>query len=424
MNSIWRILTLFVFFTAALEAGEPKRMTNSDVVSMVKAELPESVVVLAIQKSAAGFDITPQALIALKNDGVGAKIIEAIISQQSQSQMPVAKEDKNPPPSEADLRKLFEGMVKEQSSGVITIAALKKVNGQVSSKNGVPIYSMSFDLAVVFSQSCIWRNVTFDSRLTFVVVPQHTGTGTAAILHAGTNPGLHVSGGSAFRVLGDAKFEKMEDGWRPIEIIRNDYRRVDPREIKQDGERSPTVEKSPTQTPPVPNFSAKDLVTLLATPITTPAQPGEATTLENGKATFARPAEYIGEHKGGGSEMHLYLKAAGKTGDSILVAAKPTALLNRNPSLESVVAGWRADDRKNNPNAKITEGVPSRLLGEAAQCYAMTFLRDGIVRHEICTVIVAKKHVVSVYLRASPETLAERLSDYQRVCESLVLNVK
>ena len=71
MNSIWRSLTLFVFFTAALEAGEPKRMTNSDVVSMVKAELPESVVVLAIQKSAAGFDISAQALIALKSDGVG-----------------------------------------------------------------------------------------------------------------------------------------------------------------------------------------------------------------------------------------------------------------------------------------------------------------------------------------------------------------
>jgi hypothetical protein len=59
---------------------EPARpMTNADVVAMVKAQLPESTILLAIQHSASRFDTSPAALIELKDTGVTQSVIEAMI---------------------------------------------------------------------------------------------------------------------------------------------------------------------------------------------------------------------------------------------------------------------------------------------------------------------------------------------------------
>lgn len=57
----------------------PKAITNADIVKMVKAELPESTVLLTIQASSHAFDTAPEALIQLKADGVPSKIIEAML---------------------------------------------------------------------------------------------------------------------------------------------------------------------------------------------------------------------------------------------------------------------------------------------------------------------------------------------------------
>ncbi len=60
-------------------AQQKKPITNADIVAMVKAELPESTIVVAIQQSPANFDTSPQALIELKTQGVSPKIIEAML---------------------------------------------------------------------------------------------------------------------------------------------------------------------------------------------------------------------------------------------------------------------------------------------------------------------------------------------------------
>ena len=94
---------LFVAFLVALAFGFPfaagqqlpatqpstppqgtRALTNADVISMVKARLAESTVVLAVEKGSANFDTSPSALIELKNQGVTAAVIEAMLRSSNQ----------------------------------------------------------------------------------------------------------------------------------------------------------------------------------------------------------------------------------------------------------------------------------------------------------------------------------------------------
>ncbi|MCA1635385.1 MAG: hypothetical protein LC802_17280 [Acidobacteria bacterium] len=76
-------------------------MTNADVVEMVKAGLPESTVVLAIQQSQTDFDTSPQALILLKKQGVSQKVLEAMLQPQAATaSAPPTNRDANSPFSE------------------------------------------------------------------------------------------------------------------------------------------------------------------------------------------------------------------------------------------------------------------------------------------------------------------------------------
>lgn len=68
-----KILAILVSLAAcysALFAADKKPLTNSDVVKMVKAELPESTIIMAIQANPREFDFSVDALIELKSNGV------------------------------------------------------------------------------------------------------------------------------------------------------------------------------------------------------------------------------------------------------------------------------------------------------------------------------------------------------------------
>ena len=56
--------------TGQAQTGGNKPLTNADIVSMVKAGMAESTIVLAIQHSSTVFDTSPQALISLQSQGV------------------------------------------------------------------------------------------------------------------------------------------------------------------------------------------------------------------------------------------------------------------------------------------------------------------------------------------------------------------
>jgi hypothetical protein len=80
------IVGLVLFFALAsttLFADEQKTLKNADVIKMVKAELPDSTIILAIQGSILEFDTQPDALIELKTAGVSSKVIETMLTPRT-----------------------------------------------------------------------------------------------------------------------------------------------------------------------------------------------------------------------------------------------------------------------------------------------------------------------------------------------------
>jgi len=68
-------------FVAVPVAQAQKPITNADVVGMVKAELAESTIIAAIEASPIDFDISPMALIALKERGVSVRVMDAMLAE-------------------------------------------------------------------------------------------------------------------------------------------------------------------------------------------------------------------------------------------------------------------------------------------------------------------------------------------------------
>ena len=67
-------------FTANAQTRKP--LTNQDVVNMTKEALAAPVIVKAIQANETDFDVSAQALVDLKNAGVDASVMEAMLSAQ------------------------------------------------------------------------------------------------------------------------------------------------------------------------------------------------------------------------------------------------------------------------------------------------------------------------------------------------------
>lgn len=148
-------------------SGLAKPLTNPDVVKMVKAELPDSTIVLAIQNSPPDFDLSPDALIELKSAGVSAKVIEVMLAPRVPPQSTVADSVAPliPTASEDEVKAALGMMAEVQSEGIISLVAFKKTNGQSAIRDGVPVYTMDFEATVRFSADCIWRNINLSETL-------------------------------------------------------------------------------------------------------------------------------------------------------------------------------------------------------------------------------------------------------------------
>lgn len=55
-------------------------LTNSDIIQMSKAHLSDQVIIQLIDKSSTGFDVSPKAIITLKQSGVSETVIASVIS--------------------------------------------------------------------------------------------------------------------------------------------------------------------------------------------------------------------------------------------------------------------------------------------------------------------------------------------------------
>lgn len=74
---------LLVSLSTTRAAATQQKLTNKDVVKMVKASLPADVIVQAIRSSTPDFDVSADGLIALKQDGVSDSIIQAMLTRRN-----------------------------------------------------------------------------------------------------------------------------------------------------------------------------------------------------------------------------------------------------------------------------------------------------------------------------------------------------
>ena len=71
--------------TAGAQTRKP--LTNQDVIDMTKQALAAPVIVKAIEANQADFDVSAQALLDLKNAGVDASVMEAMLSARAASRL-------------------------------------------------------------------------------------------------------------------------------------------------------------------------------------------------------------------------------------------------------------------------------------------------------------------------------------------------
>ncbi|HTA57842.1 MAG TPA: hypothetical protein VK805_06805 [Candidatus Baltobacteraceae bacterium] len=84
MKTIIRLAltAMCMFGAAAAFAQTQKALTNADIVTMTKNGFAPALIVKAIQSDATDFDVSAQALIDLKNEGVDQSVMEAMLSAQ------------------------------------------------------------------------------------------------------------------------------------------------------------------------------------------------------------------------------------------------------------------------------------------------------------------------------------------------------
>ena len=78
--------TLVLTFAAVCSvffAAEKKPLTNTDIIKMVKVDLPESTILMTIQANPNNFDSSVDAIIELKTNGVSPAIMEAMLRGSS-----------------------------------------------------------------------------------------------------------------------------------------------------------------------------------------------------------------------------------------------------------------------------------------------------------------------------------------------------
>lgn len=76
------LLTLLVLAPAA-HAQDGKKFTNEQVLKMLKAELPESTIILAIEADPEHLDTSVDGLIALKEGGASKAVLDAIVTAKN-----------------------------------------------------------------------------------------------------------------------------------------------------------------------------------------------------------------------------------------------------------------------------------------------------------------------------------------------------
>lgn len=124
-------------------------LTNSDVVAMAKADLGDAVVIARIQQAPREkLDVTTDALILLKQQGVSKAVIESMVKRTAQRNAPAAV---SPPPSQTPGADVKQTGSKPASSSPVSISVddqwvpLEPLNGQLRTVFSFPVSKFFID---------------------------------------------------------------------------------------------------------------------------------------------------------------------------------------------------------------------------------------------------------------------------------------
>ena len=76
------VLVLVLPVPSSAQASTDTGLTNADIVRMVRAGIPESIILREIQASKGGLNTNPGALIELKNQGASERVLDAVLDSR------------------------------------------------------------------------------------------------------------------------------------------------------------------------------------------------------------------------------------------------------------------------------------------------------------------------------------------------------
>jgi hypothetical protein len=82
-------MAVLVALSAASQEMPASMLTNAGVEKMVKAGLPESIILREIQMSRTNFDTSPNGLIELRKHGASAAVLNAVLDSWNAGGMPI-----------------------------------------------------------------------------------------------------------------------------------------------------------------------------------------------------------------------------------------------------------------------------------------------------------------------------------------------
>jgi hypothetical protein len=142
------LLTFLLALPGLAQAPTDQVLTNADIVKMMKAGLPESVIVREIQMSNTDFAISPTALIELKRQGASERILGAVLDSRMGASQPAPESRATPrivaqvaapglrrlPSVEADMR------INSTANGHLSMGH----NHIQVEHSGVPVFSLEW----------------------------------------------------------------------------------------------------------------------------------------------------------------------------------------------------------------------------------------------------------------------------------------
>jgi tetratricopeptide (TPR) repeat protein len=95
---------------AESQASGPPALTNDDIIKMVQAQLPDSVIIAKIKSSTCAFDTSPDALIGLKKAGTSPSVLLAMT--EASTAQPAAPDNAGPPAADPAVCEEYNSCLK------------------------------------------------------------------------------------------------------------------------------------------------------------------------------------------------------------------------------------------------------------------------------------------------------------------------